>query len=127
MATGLVLAITVNSALYLLFVRKKTSYVDNVNALEYATDEEKELLAIEREGKVRINEGKAPLRTRTIHFFIEYYKKILTYFLKNTFLRRLSIVVPVILFVLGFIFLAPKVGVEIFPSDDNNVMTYSIE
>ena len=127
LATGLVLAITVNSALYLLFVRKKTSYVDNVNALEYATDEEKELLAIEREGKVRINEGKAPLRTRTIHFFIEYYKEILTYFLRNTFLRRLSIVVPVILFILGFIFLAPKVGVEIFPSDDNNVMTYSIE
>ncbi len=127
LATGLVLAITVNSALYLLFVRKKTSYVDNVHALEYATDEEKELLSIEREGKTRINEGKAPLRTRLIHRFIEDYKVILTYFLKNTFLRRLSIIVPVILFILGFIFIAPNVGVEIFPSDDNNVMTYSIE
>lgn len=62
-----------------------------------------------------------------IHNFIERYKKILTYFLKNTFLRRLSIVVPIILFVLGIIFIAPNVGVEIFPSDDNNVMTYSIE
>ncbi len=127
LATGLVLAITVNSALYLLFVRKKKSYVDNVHALEYATDEEKELLSIEREGKIKINEWKAPLRTRMIHSFIEDYKKILTYFLKNTFLRRLSIVVPVILFVLGLFFIAPFVGVEIFPSDDNNVMTYSIE
>ncbi|NRH21231.1 efflux RND transporter permease subunit [Candidatus Gracilibacteria bacterium] len=127
LATGLVLAITVNSALYLLFVRKKTSYVDNVHALEYATDEEKELLSIEREGKIRINEGKAPFRTRMIHRFIEDYKVILTYFLKNTFLRRLSIIVPIILFVLGLVFIAPNVGVEIFPSDDNNVMTYAIE
>lgn len=116
-----------NSALYLLFVRKKTSYVDNVHALEYATDEEKELLSIEREGKIRINEGKAPFRTRMIHRFIEDYKVILTYFLKNTFLRRLSIIVPIILFILGLVFIAPNVGVEIFPSDDNNVMTYTIE
>lgn len=127
LATGLVLAITVNSALYLIFVRRKTSYVDNVHALEYATDEEKELLSIEREGKTRINEEKAPLRTRMIHNFIEYYKEILTFFLKNTFLRRLSIIIPVILLILSFIFIAPNVGVEIFPSDDNNSMTYSIE
>ncbi len=127
LATGLILAITVNSALYLIFVRKKTSYVDNVHALEYATDEEKELLSIEREGKTRINEGKAPLRTRMIHNFIEFYKEILTYFLKNTMLRRLSIILPIVFFILGLIFIAPNVGVEIFPSDDNNIMTYSIE
>lgn len=127
LATGLVLAITVNSALYLLFVRRKESYVDNVHALEYATDEEKELLAIERNGKIRINEEKAPLRTRIIHNFIEDYKKILTYFLENTLLRRLSILIPVIFFIFGLIFIAPYVGVEIFPSDDNNIITYAIE
>ena len=127
LATWLVLAITVNSALYLIFVRRKTSYVDNIHAIEYATDEEKELLNIEREGKTRINEWKAPLRTRMIHNFIEYYKEILTYFLKNTFLRRLSIVLPVVFFIFGLFFIAPSVGVEIFPSDDNNVLTYSIE
>lgn len=127
LATGLVLALTVNSALYLIFVRKKTSYVDNVHALEYATDEEKELLTMEREGKTRINEGKAPLRTRMIHHFIERYKEILTHFLKNTMLRRLSILIPIVFFILGLFFIAPHVGVEIFPSDDNNVMTYSIE
>lgn len=49
LATGLLLVITVNSALYLLFVKKSTSYVRNNHAIEYATDEEKELLALERE------------------------------------------------------------------------------
>lgn len=127
LATGLILAITVNSALYLIFVRKKSSYINNIHALEYATDEEKILLNVEREGKSQINEEKAPFRTRIIHIFIEKYKELLTYFLKNTFLRRLSIFMPVAFFIFWIIFLTPIVGVEIFPSDDNNIITYSIE
>jgi hypothetical protein len=35
--------------LYLLFVRKHKRYIHNDNAIEYATDEEKELLSLERE------------------------------------------------------------------------------
>jgi multidrug efflux pump subunit AcrB len=49
LATGLVLALTVNSALYMLFVRPKKEYIDNPHATEYATDDEKELLQLERE------------------------------------------------------------------------------
>jgi hypothetical protein len=41
--------LTVNSALYLLFVKKQKKYVHDDTALEYASDEEKELLALERE------------------------------------------------------------------------------
>lgn len=48
LASGLVLALTVNSALYLLFVKPKKTYVLNEEAIEYATDEEKELLVFER-------------------------------------------------------------------------------
>ncbi len=71
LATGLILALTVNSALYLLFVRKGKSYVDNPHAIEYASDEDKELLMIEREGKIRIDEKVAPLRIRIIHTVTE--------------------------------------------------------
>ena len=49
LATGLILALTVNSALYLLFVKRAKNYVDDPHAIEYASDEEKELLTLERE------------------------------------------------------------------------------
>jgi hydrophobic/amphiphilic exporter-1 (mainly G- bacteria), HAE1 family len=126
LATGLVLALTVNSALYLLFVRKWKSYVDDPHAIEYATDEEKELLTLEREGKERIWDGHVPLRIRTIHSVTEWYKKVLRNFLEHTFLRRLSIFVPVVLLVLSFILLAPRVGFELFPVDDNAYTSFDI-
>jgi len=70
--------------------------VDDSHALEYATDEEKELLLLEREGKVRIGETVAPLRIRVIHVVTNWYKKILRNFLEHTPLRRLSIFIPVL-------------------------------
>jgi hypothetical protein len=41
--------LTINSALYLLFVRKQKSYIHDDTALEYASNDEKELLYLERE------------------------------------------------------------------------------
>ncbi len=127
LATGLILALTVNSALYLLFVRKGKSYVDNPHAIEYASDEDKELLMIEREGKIRIDEKVAPLRIRIIHTVTEWYKKILRAFLEHTYMRRLSILLPVLFLIFWFVVLAPKIGVDIFPSDDNNLINITIE
>ncbi len=56
LATGLVLALTVNSALYLLVVKNRKEYVDDPHAIEYADDDEKELLTLERIGKVSVAE-----------------------------------------------------------------------
>lgn len=126
LATGLILALTVNSALYLIFVKRRNSYVDDPHAIEYATDEEKELLLLEREGKERIDEYKAPLRIRLIHKMTSAYKNILRLFLESTILRRTAIIIPIILLVLSFIFLAPKVGFDIFPGDDNAMTTFTV-
>ena len=68
------LALTVNSALYLLFVRRGKNYVDDPHAVEYASEEEKELLLLEREGKERIGDGHIPLRIRVIHSVTNWYK-----------------------------------------------------
>jgi hypothetical protein len=48
LASGLFLALTVNNALYLLFAKRKNTYVSDETAIEYAEEEEKELLALER-------------------------------------------------------------------------------
>lgn len=126
LAFGLVLALTVNSSLYLLVIRKKKTYIDDPNAIEYASDEEKELLMLEREGKTPVIQTQAPLRTRVIHQATEWYKKILTKFLKNTILRRLSILIPVVIFFVGSAILFPMVGFHLFPEDDNNITTFTI-
>ncbi|MDD3302890.1 MAG: efflux RND transporter permease subunit [Candidatus Gracilibacteria bacterium] len=127
LACGLVLALTVNSALYLLFVKKQKKYVHDDTAIEYASDEEKELLYLEREGKEELGFETTSLRVKVIHKCTQWYKKTLSYYLQNTFLRRIFIIIPVILLVLSFIFLAPLVGFELFPSADNNYLTASIE
>ncbi len=126
LATGLVLVITVNSALYLIFVKKSSSYVRDNHAIEYATDEEKELLALEREGKTPIEEGLAPFRIRVIHKVTEWYKRVLRNFLEHTSLRRTAIFLPVAFLIFWFVVLAPKVGFELLPTDDNAFTTISI-
>lgn len=109
LASGLVLAITVNSALYLIFVRRKNSYVENETTLEYADAMERELLELEREGKERIREKEAPLRTRVIHDVTEWYKRVLRNFLEHTRIRRLSIFLPFAFFMFGMVFISPMV------------------
>lgn len=48
LASGLILALTVNSALYIAFVKGKKRYVHDESILEYADPDEQELLAFER-------------------------------------------------------------------------------
>lgn len=127
LASGLILALTINSALYLLFVRRSTTYVESDTTLEYATPEERELLELERIWKTKTEEHSAPLRTRIIHNSINWYKKVLRNFLEHTWIRRLAIFLPFVFFVFSLFFIAPKVGFELFPSDDNNATTFVIE
>lgn len=121
LASGLVLAITVNSALYIAFVKGKKQYVHDEAVLEYSDKDEQEILAYERIGKVEIEEHSAPLRIRMIHIITNKYKKILRKFLKSTFLRRLSIFTLISLLILSFIpiiggkSLAGHVGFTLMP------------
>lgn len=127
LATGLALALTVNSALYLAFVGRKNTYVNDADVIEYATDEERELLEFERIGKREIAEGAAPLRIRAIHAATSWYKRTLRSFLESALIRRVSIVLPVLFFLIGSVVLAPKVGFDLFPASDNALITYTVE
>lgn len=127
LASGLVLALTVNSALYLFIVKAKKSYVYDPHATEYATDEEKELLELERIGKEKLETTSAPLRLRLIHASTEWYKRTLRKFLESTYLRRISIIIPVIFLFFWLTVLAPLVGLDLFPGVDNGFFQVEIE
>jgi len=79
----LILALSVNSALYLLFVKAKKQYIHDDTAVEYATEEEKQLLEYERIGKEEIRGDQKPLRLRIIHAATEWYKHVLAYYLQR--------------------------------------------
>lgn len=64
---------------------------------------------------------------RVIEAMINSYKRVLKKFLMNKRLRRQSILIPVVFFFVGSFLLAPRVGFELFPSDDNNIVNFSIE
>ncbi len=132
LASGLILALTVNSALYLAFIKRKTTYVHDDTAIEYATDEEKQLLEYERIGKTEITDGARPLRIRMIHAGTEWYKKQLRKFLANSTLRAWSIWGPIIILILSFFpiiggkSLAGHVGFDLFPASDNGFVAYEV-
>ena len=46
--------------------------------------------------------------------------------LANGLLRKITIVAPVLLIVLTFVFLAPSIGFKLFPSGDNPNVSFSI-
>ena len=132
LAFGLILALTVNSALYLLFVKAKKSYIHDDTAVEYASDEERALLEYERIGKTEIKDNARPLRLRLIHSATVWYKKTLTKFLESTLIRRLAIAIPFAILILSFIpviggkSLAGHVGFDLFPASDNGFVQYGI-
>lgn len=132
LASGLVLALTVNSALYVAFVRGKKEYVHDESIIEYADKEEQELLAFERIGKTEIQNHSAPLRIRIIHTVTGWYKKVLRTFLESTFIRRASIFTLIGLLILSFFpiiggkSLAGHVGFDLFPGADNAFVSYSV-
>lgn len=133
LASGLALAMTVNSALYLAFVRRSKTFVHDDTILEYADEDERTLLEYERQGKTEINESTRPLRLRVIHYLTEKYKDLLRTFLENTALRRISIFIPVLFLVLSFFpiiggkSLAGYVGFNLFPGSDNAFVSYTVK
>lgn len=126
LATGLVLALTLNIALYLLVIKPKKYYSEDKEVTDYLSPEAKELLAIERTGKILQSNTKVPYRTKVLHKAVHAYKNFQRWYLQNTLIRRLGILIPVTLFFLGTIFLAPRVWFELMPSDDNNQLSYTI-
>lgn len=126
LALGLVLVLTVNNALYIIFNKKRNYYMEDVHALEYMSPDERELLIIEREGKEHRTADEHSWRARFFNSIEDGYRRIATPMLESTFWRRVAIWGPVILLILSFKFLAPLVGFNLFPGDDNAYTSFNI-
>lgn len=124
---GLVFSLTINGALYKALIRPKKTYVEDATTLEYATDEQKELLLLEREGKKLIQNHDTSLRAKIVSGLTEKYKNFMNINLRKKNFRRFAIVLPVVFFFFGINIISPLINFELMPADDNNKITYTIK
>lgn len=124
---GLLFSLTINGALYKAMVRPRKTYTENPTLLEYATDEEKELLMLEREGKTLTEDNDQSLRARLIDGMTKKYKNFMNTAMRKKSFRLIAIVFPVFFFFFGFKAFAPFINVEMMPADDNNIINYTLK
>jgi multidrug efflux pump subunit AcrB len=127
---SLVMALTVNSALFISMNKdKKYYYVDDEDAPdeeEVMTQEEIDILAIERQGKSIRGKNEAPWMEQQIDKVTWFYLRWLSYLLKTRFRRMMTIWMPVVAMILSFVLLAGRIGFKLFPSGDNPYIDIAI-
>lgn len=124
---SLFISLTLNSALYYKLSKPKKHYQNISKEDKYILDEDKILLEEERKDKIEINTEKISWRDRILDRLGNWYTDRLWRVMKNPKTRIISIFSPILLLVLSFIFLSPKIWFTLFPSGDSQWMYLSIE
>lgn len=124
---GLLFALTINGALYKGMIRPKKIYSEDSTALEYATEDQKELLILEREGKILKNNKENSLRARLISGMTAHYRDFMNRALRKKSFRIFAVALPVFFFFFGFKFIAPLINFELMPADDEGEINYTIK
>lgn len=123
---ALLLSLTVSSALFLKLTKKMSSFHKDSSFESGLPEDEKKFLEQERAWKVQITQETLNWRGRFLESIGNFYFRILHSFLERSSTRWLAIIVPIILLILTFIFLAPRIGFTLFPGSDNGVLNISV-
>jgi multidrug efflux pump subunit AcrB len=121
----LFLALTLNSALYYKLSKKSKTYTPNPSAEQFIPEEERLILAQEREDK-SIETEKVSRRQSVLNYITDRYEYFLHSFVSKSSKRRLSIFLPLLWVIATFIFLAPSIWFTLFPSGDNGAFNINI-
>lgn len=127
LSAALILSLTVSSALFLKLSKKQKTFHLNESFEKSLNTKEREYLAIDREWKVEKTEETLNTRERFLNFLWKYYFKMLFKMIRSFSARIISVILPVFLLILTFIFLAPKIGFTIFPATDEWVMNVFVK
>lgn len=116
----LFLALSTNSSLFVRITKNSKWYIRSPFVELHMSPEELALLAEERIWKEERPSESQTYRERLLERMEEWYEGTLKWWMDTMFRRRLLIWGPVILTILSFIFLAPRLlGGSLFPSDDS--------
>jgi multidrug efflux pump len=123
---ALFISLTINSALYYKLNKKNIFYQKREDEKEYLTDEELTLLAVEREGKQQKTSETFSRREKILNVMGNKYGIWLSKIMNNKKSRLTAIVWPVILLLLSFVLISPRLWFEFFPRSDSSFINVSI-
>ena len=125
---SLFISLTLNSALYYKLSKPKKYYQKlSQDNNEYMLENDKILLEEERKWKSEITLEKSSWRDNILDRLGNWYTDRLNRVMKNPKTRIISILAPIILLIISFIFIAPRIWFTLFPSWDSQWMYLNIE
>ncbi len=123
---ALILSLTLATALFYKLSKKKTEFHRDASWEESLSQEEEDFLVSEREWKAEKKEW-LNLREKFLNYMGEVYCWMLWRFLRSRISRITSICIPIVLLILSFVVLSPKIWFILFPAADEWVIEITIE
>lgn len=123
---ALFISLTINSALYYKLSKKNRQFERKADENDYLTQEEILILKEEREGKTEKNTQTLSRREKILDRMSQKYSDRLWRIMHNKKTRLISILAPIWLLILSFIFISPQLGFTLFPSGDNPFISIEI-
>lgn len=123
---ALVLSLTLSSSLFVKFIKQKPYYIREKKLEENLSEKDLLLLEIERKGREERKEEKLWVRDAALGKLWWAYTTLLSAILKRRILSLWVVLVPIVLMIGTFMFLAPQIWFTLFPSTDEGVMNIEI-
>ena len=127
LVAALFISLTVNSALFYKLSKPKTRFVREWGAEQFLSDDDREILALERAWKTERSHETKSTRQRMLHALGSRYERTLRSFLWSKKTRILSVILPILALFATFILLSPQIWFTLFPGGDEGTFRVKIE
>ena len=125
LVASLFISLTLNSAMYFKLTKDHPTYDLEAWASETIDEETAALLEAEREWKTPQSLESLPWRERYLDKLAHWYSEKAGWIMKSPRTRIISILSPLILLILSFVFLSPFIGFKLYPTGDAEALTFT--
>lgn len=126
LVAGLLVSLTVNSALYYKLTWKSKTFMKGLIEEEYLSDEERETLEEERKGKTETFAAQQSKRDRIINSITDRYIARIRRLMASPKRKLFTILFPLVATILSFVLLGSRLWFELVPSEDNPFLSMSV-
>lgn len=127
LVAALSLSLTVASAIFIKLMKKEEYYIEEKNVVKHLRESDRELLLIDRKNKKEKSHEQLSLREKLLDKLWKFYIKYAWKTLRNKFARIAFIIIPVVLMILSFVFISPRLWFVVFPQTDEWIINISVK
>lgn len=118
--------LTINSALYFKIAKKKETFQNDEEQVQYMDKEDLVLLEDDRIGKKEEKDEALSFREKMLAKINDWYFEKITWVTADVKRRFWAVMIPLIWLLLSFVLLSSSIWFKLFPDNDNGYMTMSI-